>query len=801
MTAAVLWTEEAADRPGRRRIRARIGGLHCSLCTGTIEKALGTQAGVDRVAVSLTHEQALVEYDPTRIDAQTLLKTLKDLGYTLSDPRKLRPFEEEEAELLRESNRLLAGIGLSLVAVALVAARAGSWALLLPAVVCSSLLMLAFLVLRGRSATRAWVITVALGGLVAGVWVLRRAWSPTVIAVVSAGIAAVMVFGVGRPFLVMGLQALRRRIINQHVLLEIGALAGIAGGLLGWSLQRPGYPVASFFAVAVMVVTYHTFSEWLSLLVKTRSSQAIKRLLDLQPDTAERLDQDGSREVAVEDIVVGDQIRVRPGQRVPLDGVVVDGRSMVDQAWVTGEPIPVEACVGVTVVGGSLNGTGSFTLRVTALAIEGFLSQVVRHVEDARALKPGVLHLVDRILRLYTPLVLGTALLATVFWIWIEPVLGGTPDLKRALFAGLSVLVMGYPCAVGISAPLAIVRGAGEAAASGIIMRTGEAFQSLRLVTQMALDKTGTLTEGHPSVTERIALAGTAADLLALAAGLEIASEHPLGQAVMDAAFAEGVIPRSIEAFEAHPGQGVSGRDSGRAVALGSPAFLGALGYVLEPGLQEIACHESAGRTVIGVGAAGVLLGLLVIEDRVRADAPAALAALRASGVTPILVTGDNAGAARVLADRLGISAVHAGLLPQQKAALIRTLQLRGRVAMVGDGINDAPALMQADVGIAMGGGTDIAMESADIVLVGGRLMGLVEARSISRRSYRTMLQNISLAFLFNGVGIPAAATGLLFPVWAMAAMAFSVTAIFINSLWGRAQLFTGALRSVGARD
>jgi P-type Cu+ transporter len=598
----------------------------------------------------------------------------------------------------------------------------------------------------------------------------------------------------------MALQSLLRGILNQHVLLEAAALAGLAGGVLGLVFGREGYPTAPFFAVAVLVSTYHLFSEWLSLIVKTRSSQAVKRLLDLRPDVARVVRDRHEAEVPVAAVEVGDLVRVRPGERIPVDGTVVEGRSSVDISLVTGEPIPVERGAGDAVIGGSINGTGTLLVRVTAVGEESFLQRIAREVEDARALKPGILHLVDRVLRVYAPLVLSVALLAVLGWTLGAYLISGTLDLERAIFAGLSVLVMGYPCAVGISAPLSIVRGAGEAAERGILMRTGEAFQGYRLVTKIVLDKTGTLTEGRPSLREIVTAGAEESELLAVAAAAESASEHPLARAIVETAFARGITPPEVDGFEAVPGRGVLARIGGMETLAGSPRFLVERGVVLDALHARIAVLEKDAHTVIAVARGGHCLGLLSFGDRLRADAPQAVAALRGAGLEMILVTGDNERAARAIAAQLGIEAVHAGVLPGEKAEIVRQLQTHGRVAMVGDGINDAPALMQADVGIAMGSGTDIAIDSADIVMLTSRLTALADAREISSRSYRKMLQNVMLAFLFNGVGVPLAATGLIYPVWAMAAMAASVTTIFFNSLWGRPAMFFDAIISVGRR-
>jgi heavy metal translocating P-type ATPase len=437
-------------------------------------------------------------------------------------------------------------------------------------------------------------------------------------------------------------------------------------------------------------------------------------------------------------------------------------------------------------------------VKITAIGEGSFLNQVIRHVEDARALKPGILHLVDRVLRVYTPTVLVIAALAVLGWLVGSWLSSGQIDIERAVFAGLSVLVMGYPCAVGISAPLSIVRGAGQAAEHGILMRTGEAFQGFRLVRQIVLDKTGTLTEGRPVVREITAADVSEQQLLAVAAAAEASSEHPLAQAVTEAAFARSATPPDVQSFEAFPGRGVHAIIGGREVLVGSPRFLADHNIDLTRLDGRIDTLEKAGRTVLAIARDGRALGILGLGDTIRPDAVHAVAALRKAGLKTILVTGDNERAAQRAGREVGIDEVHAGVLPHEKAAIVRELQTEARVAMVGDGINDAPALMQADIGIAMGGGTDIAIESADIIILSNRLSAIPVARDISRRSYRKMVQNVTLAFLFNGMGIPLAASGLVHPVWAMVAMAVSVTAIFINSLWGTPQLFFDAIRSVG---
>src|SRR5713101_705625 len=642
-----LWSEEPSARPDRRKIRARIGGLHCSLCTGTIEKALGRMPGVDKVAVSLTHEQALVEYDPAVARPDQLLQTLRDIGYTISDPRKLRAFEEEERDLVRESRRFVVAVALSVASIPIIADPAVGWIGFLPALVCLSLGVFVFLVLRSSGL---WTAIAAAGGLAAMALTLLalnlQGYLTEPAPWLTGALALLLVFGVGRHILFMAFQALRRGILNQHVLLEIGAFAGIAGGVIGLVLDRPGYPTAAFFAVAVMVGTYHIFSEWLSLIVKTRSSQAVKRLLDLQPETARVLRGTQELEVPIEEVRVGDLVRVRPGERIPGDGTVVSGHSGVDQSLVTGESFPVEKTVGDSVIGGSINTTGTLLATITAIGEGSFLNQVIRHVEDARALKPGILHLVDRVLRVYTPIVLLIAGLAVVSWLVGSWLATGHVDIERAVFAGLSVLVMGYPCAVGISAPLSIVRGAGQAAEHGILMRTGEAFQGFRTVTQIVLDKTGTLTEGRPVVREIETLGGSELDLLAIAAAAEASSEHPLARAVMKAAFDRGATPPDVESFEAFPGKGVVARIEATEVLVGSPRFLADRNIDLTCLHKAVEALEADGRTVIAVARDGLALGAVALGDSLRSDAVPAIAALRKAGLKTILVTGDNARAA-----------------------------------------------------------------------------------------------------------------------------------------------------------
>ena len=494
--------------------------------------------------------------------------------------------------------------------------------------------------------------------------------------------------------------------------------------------------------------------------MRTRSSQAVRKLLALVPPTARVWREGKEHEVPLDAVRLGDLVRVRPGESIPVDGEVVDGLSGVDESLVTGESLPSEKQPGDEVIGGSVNQAGTLLVRVSRIGEASFLRQVARQVEEARALKPGVLALVDRVLDFYVPAVLVVAGLALLAWgpgAWL---VAGAARGTRAIYAALAVLVMGYPCALGMATPLALIRGGGIAAGRGILMRSAEAFQALRDLDTMALDKTGTLTTGRPVVERVEPLAELdRAEVLGLAASVEQVSEHPLAGAVMAAAGADKAAILPVEEFVAVPGRGARGRVGGRPVAVGSPAFAAMQGADLRPHHSRIEAIQDAGWTAAVVVAEGRAVALLGIGDPLKEDAAETVSRLRKAGLDVVMLTGDHERTARAVAARAGIRQVRAGVLPEEKAAAVRALQEEGRrVAMVGDGINDAPALMQADVGIAIGAGADIAIESADIVLVGERLGAVVEAVRIGRVSYRRTVQNLVLAFTFNGVGVPLAA-------------------------------------------
>jgi len=734
------------------RLQLNIGGMSCSFCTMTIQKAYRRMKGVEAVHVSLAHEEALIEYDPAKHTPDELRDVLRQIGYTVRDPDKVQAFEEKKAEL-RHARTLL-----------LVAAA----------------------------------FTVASLALMIALWLgYPQPW----FRLVMPALALATVFGPGWHIVTMAYQSLRRGILNQHVLLEFGAFAGLAGGALG--LINPIFPAPDFFAVAIFITSYHLLSGWASLLVRTRASQAVRKLLDLAPATARVVRSDGTEiEVPTAEVQPGDKVRVRPGESIPVDGRVADGASAVDESLVTGESIPVKKGMGDQVIGGSINQTGSLLVEVTQVGEESFLAQVARHIEQARAMKPGILALVDRVLGKYVPGVLAFVGLALLIWTLGAWLVTGQADTTRAIFAALAVLVMGYPCALGMATPLAMIRGGGEAARKGILMRSGEAFQIFKDVTRVVLDKTGTLTEGKPAVVAVIAdgpqgwqvvdgndvsAVATRRELLRLTASAENPSEHPLARAIVESALGEELELADAVGFSATPGKGIVAEVEGKAVQVGSLRWLAEQLSVPPEAEKQAEAQAALARTVIAVAIDGRLAGLVAVADAIKPDARQAIRRMRREGLEPVMLTGDNWHTARAIAAEVGIEEIFAEVLPGEKADKVRELQGQGlRVAMVGDGINDAPALMQADVGIAIGAGTDIAIEAADVVLVGERLTAIVDAYHIGGSSYRKTVQNLVLAFSFNGIGVPLAVTGLVPPIWAMLAMVASVSTVLLNSFAGR---------------
>ena len=743
---------EGSDGSRQAVFRMRIGGMSCSFCTGTIDTVYSRIDGVHEIGVSLAHEEGLVKYDPDKVTPEQLRRTLEQIGYTYRDPEKVRTFEEDATEIRRERTRLFTAGGLTLLSLAIMAV--GQWLDLvrIPAMP-EILLALALVTMFGT-----------------GWFIKKMAWSSLV-----------------------------RGIFNQHVMLEFAAFGGLAGGFVGLFVLDD-FPIGDFFAASTLVTTYHILSHYASLAVRTRASQSVRRLMALRPDTARVVRGGEEVEIPVDDVVIGDQVRVRPGESIPIDGTVIDGVSAVNEALVTGESIPSEKAGGDEVIGGSINQTGTLLIEVTRIGEDSFLSQVARSIEEARSLRPGVLQLLDVVLRYYVPTVLLFAAAGLVGWLVLPAVFGDGPDWNRALLAGLAALVMGYPCALGMATPLATIRGGGEAAERRILMRSGEAFQIMGEISTIVLDKTGTITRGQPAVQSVIPVeSSTGDDLLRSAAAVEFNSEHPLARAVEDEAQLRGLNLPNTNDFSSHTGKGVKATVDGFIVLVGKPGWIRDAGVDTEEVEVDLQRLQEKGQTVVVVARQGHLLGLIGIADAIKDDAAQAVQRIKDAGIKPIMITGDNQRTALAVATEVGIDEVLAETLPEDKAAKVRQLQQAGgRVMAVGDGINDAPALTQADIGIAMGAGTDIAIDSADIVIMGDTLGAVMDAHQIGVNSYRKTKQNLALAFMFNGIGVPAAVTGLVSPVWAMIAMISSVTAVLTNSFGG--QLIRGQ-RPGGSSD
>ena len=730
---------ERAEGDGSAKLQLKVGGMHCSLCTESIHKGLTRLEGVEEAQVSIAHEETLVRYDPEKVTESDIRHTLEDLGYTARDPDQAEIFAEEEQELAAARRKAVLSGGLLAAASALMGA----------------------MLLIGENI----VLAAAMGAL------------------------ALLLFFGPASFIIFrnGFQSVRRGILNQDVLVSAASIGGLIGGFVG--LFVPAFPSGGFFGATVFVLAFHLIGGYASVLVHVRASQSVRKLLDLEPPTAHRLTEDGREEdVPLEELAVGDLVRVRPGERVPVDGAVEEGASAVDESLVTGESIPQDKLEGDEVIGGSLNQAGAIVMRVDRIGEDTFLRNVARQVAEARALKPGILRLVDRVLLFFVPAVFSASALGFLLWTVGGYVWGGEPDLLRAGFAALGVLVMGYPCALGMATPLAIIRGSGEAAERGFLMRSGEAFHVFKDVKKVVLDKTGTITRGEPAVAEIVPLNGYGEDeALRLAAAAEAASEHPLARAVVGAAEDRGLDLPPARGFESVSGKGVRAEVEDLSVAVGSPRFLEGEGVDLGPAREEIEALQAAGNTVVALAVDGKPAALLALADRIKEDAEETVGRLKEAGIEPVMLTGDNERTARAVAERVGIAEYRAEVLPEDKAAVVRELQERGfRVAMVGDGINDAPALMQADLGVAIGAGTDVAVEAADVVLTGDRLGTLVEARELARRSYRLTFTNVILALSFNGVGVLVAISGLVAPVWAMLAMAASVGLVLANSFAGQ---------------
>ncbi len=708
-----------------------IDGMTCASCVGRVERALLKVPGVRSAAVNLASERAHVEVLGTP-DPAALIQAVGAAGYHATASSERRPAADAERRLQRERWAVIAG-----------------------------LLLAAPLVLP------------MFGELFGQHWMLP-AW-------IQFLLATPVQFVLGARFYVAGWKAVRAGAGNMDLLVAIGTSAGYGLSLYQWWATPAGQMPHLYFEASAVVIALVLLGKYLESRAKRQTSAAIRALEALRPDRATRVIDGREEDVAIAALRLDDLVLVKPGERFPVDGEVVEGESQADEALISGESLPVNKAPGDRITGGAINGEGRLLVRTTALGGETVLARIIRLVEDAQAAKAPIQKLVDRVSQVFVPAVLVIAVFTLIGWL-----LAGAPA-EVALINAVAVLVIACPCALGLATPAAIMAGTGVAARHGILIKDAEALEVAHAVTAVAFDKTGTLTSGKPQIIHLHAVDGDEAQILRLAGALQRGSEHPLARAVLERCEADGVTVPDVQKSQALSGRGIAGTLDGQQLALGNRRMLEE--YGLQPGelLETAQRWEAEGRTLswlVEHAPEPRLLGLFAFGDSLKDGAAAAIAGLAARHIRSHLITGDNRGSARVVAEALHIDDVHAEVLPADKAATVAELKKGGAVvAMVGDGINDAPALAAADVGIAMGGGTDVAMHAAGITLMRGDPRLVPAALEIARRTYRKIQQNLFWAFIYNLVGIPLAAFGFLSPVVAGAAMALSSVSVVSNAL------------------
>ena len=704
-----------------------ITGMTCASCVARVEKALLRVPGVTTAAVNLATERARVT--GAAADTAALVAAVEAAGFDarpLAAPGAVRAEQADAvARDRRELQHLVVAVLLSLPLVAGMAAAPFGLDLMLPG------------------------------------------WAELVL-------ASIVQFWLGARFYVAAFKAIRAGAGNMDLLVALGTTA--AWGLSVWLLltAHPGHRPHLYFEASAVLITFVLLGKWLEARAKGQTAAAIRALMNLRPDRA-RIRRNGAEvEVAVDDIAPGDIVMLRPGDRIPVDGLVAEGEGQVDEAMLTGESRPVLKAPGARVTGGSINLDGLLAVETTAVGAETTLARIVRLVEGAQASKAPIQRMVDRVSAVFVPVVLAIALATLAGW-WLA-----TGDVEHAIVTAVSVLVIACPCALGLATPTAIMVGTGAAARRGILIKDAEALEAAHAITAVAFDKTGTLTEGRPRVVE---ISG-GQDTLRLAASLQQGSEHPLAAAVRERAAGEGLAPLTLADFRALPGRGVEGRVGNRLLILGTRRLLGERGLNIGALDDRAQAAEALGHTVSWLADRHDVLGFIAFGDHPRPEAQAAVAGLRAQGIEAVMVTGDGRGAAEAIAAKLGIARVFAEVLPGDKAEIVGRLRAEGRtVAMVGDGINDAPALAAADVGFAMATGTDVAMHTAGVTLMRGDPRLVPEAIAMSRRTYAKIRQGLFWAFAYNVIGIPLAALGYLSPMLAGGAMALSSVSVVLNAL------------------
>ncbi|CRM66292.1 heavy metal translocating P-type ATPase [Pseudomonas sp. 44 R 15] len=705
-----------------------IGGMTCASCAGRVERALGKVPGVQRASVNLANERAHIEVIG-QMDPGVLIAAVDKAGYTASLPQAATTTQADQVRHLHRER----------------------WALMLAIVLALPLVLPMLVEPFGLH------------------WMLP-AW-------VQFALATPVQFILGARFYRAAWKAVRAGAGNMDLLVAIGTSAGYGLSVYQW-LTRPAPHL--YFEASAVVIALVLLGKYLESRAKRQTASAIRALEALRPERAVRVLEGREEEVAITALKLGDLVMVKPGERFPVDGEVVDGQSHADEALISGESLPVPKQPGDRVTGGAINGEGRLLVRTQALGAESVLARIIRLVEDAQAAKAPIQKLVDKVSQVFVPTVLVVALLTLAGW-WLY----GAP-LESAIINAVAVLVIACPCALGLATPTAIMAGTGVAARHGILIKDAEALEHAHAVSAVVFDKTGTLTSGAPRIAHLAAVDGNTSRLLQQAGALQRGSEHPLAKAVLDACDEQGLHPADVSASQSLTGRGIAGTLDGRQLALGNRRLLEETGLDAGALSQRATEWEAEGRTLswlIEQGAHPRVLGLFAFGDTLKPGALHAVQQLKAQHISSHLLTGDNRGSARVVAEALGIDDVHAEVLPADKTATVTALKKTGVVAMVGDGINDAPALAAADIGIAMGGGTDVAMHAAGITLMRGDPRLVPAALEISRKTYAKIRQNLFWAFVYNLIGIPLAAFGLLNPVLAGAAMALSSVSVVSNAL------------------
>ena len=735
------------------RLDLPVKGMHCAGCVGKVERALKGVPGVEKAVANLATERATVWLDPARVELPVLRDAVAAAGYQVPEDIAPAPDREKEERAARDRLlRLKVLVGAALSAPVLV----GSMPEVFP-----------------------WA-----PAALQNPWVLLALTTPVQL-------------WVGAEFHLGFLRDLRYRTTSMNALVSIGTSAAYLFSLAVtvWPHAFMTTGAMPYYEASALLMTFLVLGRWLEARARGGTSEAIRRLLDLQPRQARVRRHGAEHDVPISDVLVGDLVRMRPGERVPVDGEVIEGASTVDESMLTGESLPVEKRPGDTVVVGSVNRTGGFTFRATRVGAATTLARVIRLVQEAQGSKAPIQRLADRVAAVFVPIILALAALTFVIW-WA---VGPAPALFHALAAAVAVLIIACPCAMGLATPTAVMVATGRGAQLGVLLRSAEALELLQRVQVMVLDKTGTLTVGRPVVTDVVPAPGAAPDeVLALAAAAEQGSEHPLGEAIVNEAKARGLALPPVDTFHAVPGQGVIASAPDGRILLGNQRFMDEQGIAVDALAPRARVLAVEGKSVVYVAFRGQALAVIAVADVLKPGARVEVAAIAARGLEVVMLTGDDRLTAEAIAREAGIARVLAEVLPERKAGEIKALQTDSRViAMVGDGINDAPALAQADVGIAMGSGTDVAIEAADVTLMRGDLRGLTTAIDLSRRTVQVIKQNLAWAFGYNLILIPVAAGALypvagilLSPVLAGAAMALSSVSVVLNSL--RLKRFAG---------